>query len=182
MAKRRKRPNITENQKKNAYTYGNVAYDLNTAPQIVEEEQQPKKKKKPYVNPYRRLREDLKESRKVRIELFFCILFVFVCCIGTMMAFASVEGKKKELDTLQSELALMKSANLELEADITEKLDLGKVAEEATTRLGMAEPQPYQVIHINVPKQSYTVQYDVEPVAPEEKFSLDNIVKFIFGE
>ena len=36
---------------------------------------------------------------------------------------------------------------------------------EATERLGMSEPQSYQVVYIDVPKQSYTVQHNADDVA-----------------
>ena len=45
------------------------------------------------------------------------------------------------------------------------QLDMDYIRTEATERLGMSEPQSYQVVYIDVPKQSYTVQHNAEDVA-----------------
>ena len=46
-------------------------------------------------------------------------------------------------------------------------------------RLGMAEPQPYQIVYIDVPKQSYTVQHadDEAEQEPSVLSKISNIVK-----
>ena len=41
----------------------------------------------------------------------------------------------------------------------------------------MSEPQPYQVVYINVPKQSYTVQHDTEETTAEASL-VDRILDF----
>ena len=48
------------------------------------------------------------------------------------------------------------------------------IKQEATERLGMSEPQSYQVVYIDVPKQSYTVQY-AEDDGVESTSLLDKI-------
>ena len=50
-------------------------------------------------------------------------------------------------------------------AELTEQLDMDYIRTEATERLGMSEPQSYQVVYIDVPKQSYTVQHNADDAA-----------------
>lgn len=45
-----------------------------------------------------------------------------------------------------------------LENSIEESLDLKKIENEAV-KLGLQKPAEYQIMHIKVPKESYTVQY-----------------------
>ena len=77
----------------------------------------------------------------------------------------------------KSKLEDLKSANAILEAELTEQLDMDYIKQEATERLGMSEPQPYQVVYINVPKQSYTVQHDTEETTAEASL-VDKILDF----
>ena len=77
----------------------------------------------------------------------------------------------------KSKLEDLKSANAILEAELTEQLDMDYIKQEATERLGMSEPQPYQVVYINVPKQSYTVQHDTEETTAETSL-VDRILDF----
>ena len=75
--------------------------------------------------------------------------------------------QKRAKAMVKSELENLKSANAILEAELTEQLDMDFIRTEATERLGMSEPQSYQVVYIDVPKQSYTVQHNVDDVANE---------------
>ena len=68
---------------------------------------------------------------------------------------------------LKTELSELKNENLNLMSEMTDNTDLVYIEQEAKTRLGMVEPQSYQLKYIDVPKQSYTVQYaaaDIEKI------------------
>ncbi len=73
-----------------------------------------------------------------------------------------VDHAEVSLRQQKSKLEDLKAANDVLEAELTAQLDLDYIKQEATERLGMSEPQSYQMVYIDVPKQSYTVQYDTE--------------------
>lgn len=160
------------------YNNSNVAYD-------VEPVYSPKEKERPAANPNARPSKNdraEKDSRIYhRIKLFCAVTFIFGCCILTMISFASVTEQKVKLTQMRNELTTLQSENNSLQAEITENIDLAKVETEATTRLGMSEPQSFQVVYIDVPSQSYTVQYDVTDKVTKNKFSLEGIKDFFRG-
>ena len=88
-----------------------------------------------------------------------------------------VDQAEVSLRREKSKLEDLKSANAILEAELTEQLDMDYIKQEATERLGMSEPQPYQVVYINVPKQSYTVQHDTKETTAEASL-VDKILDF----
>ena len=88
-------------------------------------------------------------------------------CIAFMWMNVLVHNAEVSLRKQKSELESLKSANAILEAELTEQLDMDYIRTEATERLGMSEPQSYQVVYIDVPKQSYTVQHNADDVADE---------------
>ena len=94
-------------------------------------------------------------------------LVLFIGCIAFMGMNVLVDNAEVSLRQQKSELESLKSANAILEAELTEQLDMDYIKQEATERLGMSEPQSYQVVYIYVPKQSYTVQHHADDVADE---------------
>jgi len=70
-----------------------------------------------------------------------------------------------------------------LTSKINDNTDLEYIEKEAKTRLNMTEPQPYQIVYIDVPKQSYTVQYEAEEEKNDDNFGLNSffsVIKEIF--
>lgn len=148
-------------------TYGSLAY----APEPVYEER-PKREvgaPRPQADPLKR------ERQKHRVKLVLAMLVVFMGAIVTTVSYAMVEEQKVRLSNMQDELTALQSANASLEAEITEQMSLDYVEKEATTRLGMSEPQSYQVVYIDVPKQSYTMQYSEAETEEPTGFSLASI-------
>ena len=146
------------------YTYGNVAYEL-----------------QPDYSPYRfreaeeeRRKEEARENRISSIKMIGVALVLFVGCLAFMGMNVLVDNAEVSLRKQKNELENLKSANAILEAELTEQLDMDYIRTEATERLGMSEPQSYQVVYIDVPKQSYTVQHNVDDVANEASL-LDKI-------
>ena len=54
--------------------------------------------------------------------------------------------------------------------------DLDAVRETATTKLGMQPAAPYQIVKINVVKDSYTIQYDDQMAEEKNKSLLNRLV------
>ncbi len=107
-----------------------------------------------------------------RIKFTVAILAVFAGCIVTMVTNAEVTRQRVENNKLRDELSRLKNENLNLKSEITDNTDLAYIEKEAKTRLGMTEPQPYQIVYIDVPKQSYTVQYSAQEQKAESGFGL----------
>lgn len=152
------------------YTYGNVAYELQPdyTPYRVREEEERRKE------AARIAKEEAREHRISSMKMIAMALVLFAGCIAFMGMHVVVDHAEVSLRRQKSTLEDLKSANAILEAELTEQLDMDYIKQEATERLGMSEPQPYQVVYIDVPKQSYTVQYDADDEA-ESASLLDKI-------
>jgi len=111
-----------------------------------------------------------------RFKLSIAVLGVFLGCFVTMASYASVAEQRVANTKLSDQLIALQNENASLQAEITDKVDLAYIEDEAVNRLGMAEPQPYQIMYIDVPKQSYTVQYGAVESEKKDKFSIASIV------
>ena len=146
------------------YTYGNVAYELQPdySPYRIREEEEERRKQEE-----RLAREEARENRVSSVKMIGVALVLFIGCIAFMGMNVVVDNAEVSLRQQKSTLEDLKSSNAILEAELTEQLDMDYIKTEATTRLGMSEPQSYQVVYIDVPKQSYTVQHNADDVADE---------------
>ena len=150
------------------YIDSNVAYKLET----VEYPHQ-------YVVKKKKKRRVLNEKRILtvqKLKLILSVGVIFVGCITTMVVYAQISQQRVNLSNLKNELLLLQEENNSIKADIADTINLDYVAKEAKERLGMSEPQPYQIIYIDVPKQSYTLQYDNEEEDKQQDFSITNIL------
>ena len=144
------------------YTYGNVAYELQPdySPYRFREAEEERRKEEA-----RQEKAEARESRVSSIKMIGVALVLFVGCLAFMGMHVLVDNAEVSLRRQKAELESLKSSNAILEAELTEQLDMDYIRTEATERLGMSEPQSYQVVYIDVPKQSYTVQHNADDVA-----------------
>lgn len=145
------------------YTYGNVAHELQPdyTPYRFREEEERRKEEA------RLAKEEAREARISSVKMVGVVLVLFLGCIAFMGMNVLVDNAEMSIRQQKSNLEDLKSANAILEAELTEQLDMDYIKQEATERLGMSEPQSYQVVYIDVPKQSYTVQYAAEETAED---------------
>ena len=110
----------------------------------------------------------------MRILIGAFIIFVYAMAIVNVLAVGSEQ--KNEYAVLKDELAQIKENNIYLETQLAENLDLEKVEKIAEKKLGMQKPAAHQIVYINVPKQSYTVQY-AQNDNSSEAFGLTKIIE-----
>ncbi len=136
------------------YVDGNVAYKLE--PERNVSAHQPKRVPQPKA----------KHPSPIRfVHVYFVMAVIFLGCVGFMGSGVLVQNIEMQIRQQKNELSELQAQNAILEAELAEQIDLEYIKQEALTRLGMAEPQSYQVVYIDVPKQSYTIQYAVEDPA-----------------
>jgi len=160
---------------KNAhYNYSSEAYKY--YPLETESDYIPQKRK-------RRLRRKVNESTKKRtifkratktnlanqFKTGFAIVMIFAFSLTLLFSFASTTAKREEMNTLTSNLKQLTEANSNLQSELQKNIDLDEIAKVASARLGMQKPASHQIVYINVPKQSYTVQYDITEDTQEKK-------------
>ncbi len=133
--------------------------------------QRPKKKK---ASTYY-----VKEENSVimgKIAIGMVVFFGFALCV--LFSSIDISKKRTEIITLTSELENINETNNYLETELNKSIDLTEIEKIATTKLGMQSPTKYQTVYIDVPKDSYTVQYsEVE----EEKGGFVNFLKGLFS-
>lgn len=149
------------------YTYGNVAHELQPdySPYRFREEEEERRKEEA-----RAAQAEARENRMISVKMIAMAVVLFLGCIAFMGMNVVVDQAEVSLRQQKSELEDLRSANAILEAEMVEQLDMDYIKTEATERLGMSEPQSYQVVYIDVPKQSYTVQHNVDDAANEPSF------------
>lgn len=157
--KRKKNTLIQSNRGVNAYYNSeSVAYQQ-ALPAYIPEPIAPKVKVRPNNRVQQEERRIRRANRFYALKIFFAVGFVFCGCMVWMGMHAMLMKERIVIQEYKDELAVLKNENSVMMAELSEQMDLNKVKEIAETRLKMAKPQEYQVVYINVPKQSYTVQY-----------------------
>lgn len=155
MADKRRKRNMKQSVRSNSYySYGNVAYDVQPA--------YPQTQQKRTIQHQKQTRKENLVRRANRIHSFqvcLVMLLIFSGCIAFVGANVIVTNQEMQIRQKKTELSDLKAQNATLESELAEQIDLDYIKQEAITRLGMSEPQSYQIVYIDVPKQSYTIQY-----------------------
>lgn len=121
----------------------------------------------------------IKENDKLNLpKVFAAVAVIFVLILVSLSFWATNSGKREQIVDLQNQLTLLRNDNKYLNDSITENIDLNKV-KAAALELGLQEPAEYQVMKINVPKDSYTVQYST---GEETHYSLLDALKKLFKD
>lgn len=157
------------------YNYSSNAYAYDLEP-------------KHYYNEEEELRRERAKRAKIQAEtekhraaahkfkLTVAVIMVFALCFLMMASYAAVTQQRMKVNSLKDDLAYIKSENTSLQAEISDSVDLEYVKSEAIERLGMTEPQPYQVVYIDVPKQSYNVQYASAEIVEDDGFTFEALL------
>lgn len=137
----------------NYYNYTSVAHNYQPAydyqPKIPTNRRIKKIKKEKYV----KVEQNLK-ILSLKFWSTFVILATFI--ISVIFVEALTIQKKFEIDTLNTTLKEISENNKNLETELAKNLDLEYVEYIASSELGMQKPASHQIVHINVPKESYT--------------------------
>ena len=103
------------------------------------------------------------------------IAVVFTLSLALLCAYAINSSYRGEISAKQAELAEIQEENQYLKTSLDDNVDLNKIAREAE-KLGLQKPQAYQITEVQVPNESYTVQYDAK-IATQDK----SVWEFIKG-
>ena len=163
------------------YNNTSIAYETEYYPYPIPfpYEEEPEKKAD---RPLRQAKRERRELIAHMAKLMLVMGAVFAGCILMMGASASVQEQRVKNSRLREELSGLQSENASVKADITGELSIDYIKNEAMARLNMVEPQDYQIMHISVPKQSYTVSYSPAEEAPEDALTISGLIKFFKGE
>ena len=122
-------------------------------------ETEPAVKQKPVVKVKRRhvVRFMYKNDHlhKLSALTVITLTLIFAGAAGTAVTAANVTVAQRRVIALNNELREIESLNRALEEEVNRYGDAVSMREAAQKRLGMAEPKPYQILHISVPEENY---------------------------
>lgn len=105
-----------------------------------------------------------KEKEIVQLNMpktIVSIAVIFTFSLALLCAYAINSSYRGEISSKQAELAKIMEDNQYLKTTLEENIDINKIAREAE-KLGLQKPQAYQITEVQVPNESYTVQYDAK--------------------
>jgi len=191
----RKKRNSNRMYSKSYYNYGSEAYEYYPEEDYERKRRRVKKRtaKRTRKRTERRTEKKVKNKvlhkthyefvneKKGNFKVCFSIGTLFTFIISFVCLFAVNSKKESEINTNIAELKRLEEANSVLKTEMTKNINLEEVEKVAKTRLNMQKPSPHQIVYINIPKKSYTVQYNL-PDEDEEEFSLSTIWNNLFGD
>ncbi|MCX7746960.1 MAG: cell division protein FtsL [Clostridia bacterium] len=140
---------------KQTYVYGTAAkkiqYDVYEENRVLKE---------------KRLR---KRNNKAKVRTVLSILVAFVLGAVVVYRYALITEQNYNLSKLTKNYESLKNENLRYLVDIEKDTDLANIKEIAESRLGMQNPDKYQIVHMKVPKSDYTRVSDTYMNAQKQK-------------
>lgn len=126
-----------------------------------------KKQKSPrraYVETKKKItyKTALNEKTFHSLRIYFAILVVFVFSMLVVSSNAMFTEQKQLISSLRMELKEIQDNNTNLKIELTQSIDNEAIEALASAKLGMQKPAPYQIVYIDVPKQSYTTQHEIQ--------------------
>ena len=140
------------------YTYNNTseAYELYT---YEEDEIQSRRQKAKQAKEAALQREKMPVGM---LKVMLCVAVVFGMSVTYLSVSAGNNARYREIVSMNEQLETLNENNAYLETRLNETVDLKRIEELASTRLGMSKPKSYQIKYIDVQKESYTVQYKTD--------------------
>lgn len=122
--------------------------------------------------------------RKYRYKMKFLAVLctTMLMCIVMIKTQFTVSDKCDNIVRLENKLNNLKRNNKLIEEGMNTNIDLNKVYEIATTKLGMVVPSENQITKLDVAENSYTEQLNeiTQPIEQEE--NITNIFGFILSK
>jgi len=121
------------------------------------------------------------KEKTTNFKVYFSIGTLFVFFLVFVCMFAVNNKKENEINSNIAELKKLEQSNSVLQTEVNKNVNLEEIEKIAKTKLNMQKPAPHQIVYINIPKQSYTVQYNL-PEDDEEENELVKIWNNLFGD
>ena len=115
---------------------------------------------------------DLQNRRVFSPTTFLLVAVFFLGVFAWLISMAYADQTRFTLSSAQNTLKTIQQENTVLEKDLYEGYDLVEIEQIATTRLNMTKPEEYQLVVVNVPRASYSVQYEDVPETQSSGFNL----------
>ncbi len=124
-------------------TYGNLAYKY--------EYKESERKKNSENRKVNISQNRISYPAKVASVLIVCLSALFM-----IMQFIEVHEIQSELGSVRSEYEFESAMTSQIAFELEQSIDLSKIEQEATERLGMHRPERHQIVYIDVKKSDMT--------------------------
>lgn len=95
------------------------------------------------------------KSAKARLKTIASILLVFAVACTILYRNVIIIESSTEAQQLEEKLTTLQAANTKLNYELKKEVDLKKVEEIATTKLGMKRPDKHQTVYVDVTQKNY---------------------------
>lgn len=129
----------------------------------------------------RRVKND---KPKISWYVLITIIIIFMGTMSVSINYTLISSDRYKASVLSKELKILKEENAALRVQISESYDIKDIERIATLELKMSKPKSHQIIHITIPKESYSIvhnsnlNYYFNDYNEEEKNFLNKILSF----
>ena len=155
---------MTVRERRLKVTYGNLAYKYDYVQDKVPKNQEKvERKAKPKTNTGNK-------NKISYTQKLLSVIILAASAIFMIIQFVEVNETVSELETVRSEYKFQESVTSQKTYELEQSIDLSKIEQEATTRLGMKRPEKYQQVYIDVKKDDVTEKVSGEVEGIENRF------------
>jgi len=114
-------------------------------------------------------------------RLIVTFLLIFLGGMGSVLTQAQVAVLQNDIDYYERQLQGYLQENFVLDENLRDRYRVYEIERIAIERLGMAHPDPSQIIMINVPRQGTVELNTAEHVLPRENYFRQDLTTFLRG-
>ncbi|HHX18705.1 MAG TPA: cell division protein FtsL [Clostridium sp.] len=114
-----------------------------------------------------------RNNNKIKVKYVLVLLFISLLAGFATYRYAMITELNYIINQQAIEYNEIKEENKNIELDIKNSIDLNNVRTVAKTKLGMQEPDQYQITYISIPRDDSTVVLDDENQSEEDSGMLN---------
>lgn len=126
-------------------------------------------------NKLLKAKKQFKSNSKIKRKAVLIVMVIFAACLVIMYRYALITEMNYNIAKMEKSYNELRNENSRLKLSIEKDMDLERVRKIAVEKLEMQEPDRYQVVHIYVPKNDFTI------VAEDYKNGIQNTSDNMFA-
>jgi cell division protein FtsB len=134
----------------------------------------------PPATPHAPLPTGTVRRRRISFRIIFSLILIGLGGIGSALTYAVIYDVQVKITQTTRAYNAQREENAALRAQLGERYSLAEVERIAREELNMSEPDASQIIHIQVPKESYVVLNDGDEVTEDtENYFWEGLASYI---
>jgi cell division protein FtsB len=101
-----------------------------------------------------------KQLVALQLKMMSFMVISFMCAGILVFQHSAMAYNRAQINTKEKAIAELEDRIDSIKTDIAESVDAKYVEKRAVEKLGMVRPKKHQIVYIEVPKESYVVQYN----------------------